>query len=272
MQEHATATITEIPTPLEGSDLNAALSPVPATAANAVMEKGEDALPGQSLAIPQEEVIFSEKWVTFARSIRFSRCIPTQLRSTSEYDSTFDILMYLAAAKSYGLEIPAALFQRSLYLMELPDGSLSLGLWAQTMVAIATSHGCRVRAWYDPTKMAAICSVTRNGETFEGVFSVEEAAIAGKMYFDPESNTYKGVVSKNGKGTAWSQYWPTMLIRRATSRACQMACADLLMGVASADEFADSTGPSVAPTITIHTDAKLETPVQKPISLKKKEA
>lgn len=206
-------------------------------------------------AMPQraEDMMFSDRWINFARMVRFSRFLPTQLRSTKDYDSTYDILMYLATARSYGLQIPAALFNKALYITVAKDGSYNVSMWVATQKAVAVEHGCSVKSWYDNDKLAAFCEITRNGVTTHASFSVQEAVTAKKMYYDETLGEYRGVLTKNGQDSVWANYWPTMLIRRAEGRALSQACPDLLMGITSADEILDATTAAVAPTITIKT-------------------
>ena len=186
-----------------------------------------------------EEMIFSDKWINLAKAVRFSKFIPAALRSSDTYDSTYDILMYLATAASLGLKVPAALFNRSLYITPSQDGGYNVSLWTDTKKAIAAAHKLQIRSWYDEASFAGICEIVRNGTTYTGVYTVTEAVTAGKMYIDQSDGRPYGCVTKNGKDSVWRTHWTSMLMRRAESRALSQACPDLLLGFTSAEEAAE---------------------------------
>lgn len=234
-------------TPLEVIEAAAAPADTPAhavtvTAAPQGLGKFAPACPDAANAAA---LVFDERWQKFAHSIRTSHFLPRELRSTQDYDSTGDILMFIATAISYGLDPIASLFNKTLYVMPDRNGGFNVGMWTTAKIALATKCGCQVHTSFDPATATATCKVIRNGVEFVGTFSAEEAVIAKKMYKDSEGN-YHGDVK-----TAWGAYWPTMLMRRAQSRALEQAAPDVLMGITSAEELQEiaATEPQVVRVI-----------------------
>lgn len=174
-------------------------------------------------------LLFDPRWVEFARNVSHSRFLPPELRSTKDYDSTYDILMFQVTALSMGLNPVSSLFSKMLYIMPDARGGLSVAMWTSGKLALAAQHGCVVHSYYDAKTAVGVCEVQRGNAVFKATYTAQEAIIAGKMYIE-DGRLYGYAKS------AWEKYWPTMLIRRAQSRALEQAIPDVLLGLASAEE------------------------------------
>lgn len=119
-------------------------------------------------------------------------------------------------------------------------------LWGDGLVAVVRRHGVKIREWHDGE--TAFCEVTRpdTGEVIVREFSQADAKAAGLA----------------GKQGPWTQYPKRMRQMRARAWAVRDGCADMLRGLAVAEEAEDmgearvvSERPSPAEQLALETQA-----------------
>lgn len=107
-------------------------------------------------------------------------------------------------------------------------------LYAKTKLALVQTRGGKVETSYDPDKGIATCKITRHdtGAVTEITYGLGDALAEKHLAIDPNTNAY---IAK--ADSAWEKSWKTMLTWRAVGRACDLAYADLLLGLGTVEDL-----------------------------------